>query len=1795
MRALAILLILALARVALAGTPSVTVASTTGSTHYGTTDSITVTITFSEAVYSSHGTGTYEFTSSDVDLADCTLDSGGFVETTAGTVWTLTLTPSSTASCVVDVDATKAASTATDDANTASNTLTITHAPIATIACAHATKYGANAHDNTDAACTVTLTESSTDFVAADVVPSHGEVTSFAGSGTSYTFTLDIDSTSGPGATSGDDTDISIDISASTWTGTTSGDNNAASTQYVLTYGPSVVLAMAGGASADHDGSNTFQVTTTYSSSPISVANDDITVSGGTVNSVIDSGGDVYTWTITPSGTGTITISSPAGVVLESGTSEPSLASKSDLVIYYGVPSVTVTTTDGNSGTHDSSSGIAVRVTFGAPVGTTDDGTNDFLEADVTITGGTVSSFAEATGSNADRVWTFTATPSSTANMVIYVASSKATATQGGLWNTASNVMTFVYTVQSGLVSVASLTSDSALGAAISGSVSVDGATTTATLPNMFWVSQPADTSTTGVKLCLNRAADSDISVAAVDGVMTVQLTLPATTDLTWHAIVDTDGDDSFADETVSDGSDGGSLTVDFTWADGAVGDECAYIGSTGTAGWAADAVLSCAAASETLDATIEATDVGADSSCTDGGTTTNCGDNFRYFTNAMATITLARSVDVPPSITLLSKTAVDALFDSGDLPPDRNDPMYAQDEPDKLFVFSRTCTSDLTSIGQGNTAALSTSNDVVFTLASALADVSGATGIVSGSNFAFYDVTSVYDAAAANDDPVTWTEMVAGKGSADTTITWDGQECGAESYKYVIISFHEGDGSASLSATEQATFTVATAGAIAAGSDDCADSYTTEPDPITTFTIWNDPTRDSNIFDTGASTEIIDARMFVGTPSLTGSNTISVDVGPRLHLSGDAAKKGLHILSLGTGLPDPASTSLATSATAAKLSSMCTNLPDTWLSQMVTGAATNNAIFDALFSNSGVYQTSVNNLMYYGMDTDANNDDPGYAESYAAGADFDINLQTYPYYPTSNGDNDVFYASWQANSASNTNTDFCYLGATESTTGKYCAKYNIDATLSQLRACKNYDGSDVLTVTEDVDAGTMTYSLTITHQVISYTGTDPDDRDWDLFKSNSKTITFSFDTSVVSSVSAEALGTSASVFLQSVQSESCAESECSDSGDDATMGVSSAGDYACDCGGSCPSTAQFKRVLYYVVVDIPKTTESQSGGDTGILDTNFAAFAAADQNSDKKTCYGLETSAAESNVRYIDDHDNVATVNRFMLTLRSKCINQYNNANSANDDRAFLSCSTEGDKDDYSFKVTIYQHDTVGTSWAQALANRDPLASFSSVGTLDVSVEFHFQETPSTAAIGTAATAAYTATSTSFFLSPDAWDGSSWSQASTSVLTQSNGRTIVGNTERVVLTHILTHALFKDVLTLHMRDVFVCTLNPNSRYYNCLHPDSTSPATDTGYGAVVAQVACPTGANADLQYSCDASAWQAYIPSPSGTDVSPISSSYDFVRNYAETNPWSGETGAETAYLCKRSVKSTAVQATGGSTAFLCDDYDDSNHYCGSAHADYNSASPASARSGIDNMWQYISGFGADDSTPIRGGDAVEIPMSGLPTGETLVFTIKSRLSDCDDGSTNDGARRLSGEHRRLLRGVDIPEYVHTSVPMRRLAEGQWAPMEPGAVTHDGGSWDGDHFTAHIGGVDVRHLSETHDLRRLSGSNSSGGGADSGSSSSLYLAPTTIGDLHTSNTGSTGIVALIVIGGIVGLAVLVAAAKMAMGSGAGCNLWGFITADDGGKPDRLHGNKEKKQLLKGTRGATSSRFGTPI
>lgn len=1577
------ILVLALAGRTLAGTPTVTLAQVGATSHYGAGDTLTVMATFSEAVGAT-GSGSDDFAEGDLTLTGCSVDSGGFVESTSDTVWTITLTPDGTGSCIVDVGAAVADSTSTGTDNTAASQLTIAFKALPTITSASADGAApSSSHDNSDVTLTITFSHAVTNFVVGDITVSHGSLSSFSGSGASYTVTLD--PTGGTDGTNGDITvDIATDLADHGATGTTS----AAATQLTLTYGPSVSISAASG---DHDGATAVVLTVTLSEgiTDAEFIDDDWTATGCAVSDTTKVTSTSYTANVTPTGAVTCVVSVAAGKFTGATSTDNNLATASDTSIYYGIPSVNIVTTDDNTGTHDSSTAINIQVTFGAPVGATGEGTNDFVVGDISATACTLADFTEATGANANRVWTMTATPTGQSNCVLYVPASKATGINGGLWNTASTVLTFRYQTQWGLISVSSIEADATRGTT-AGTVSASGATTTATLANNKWAAEIGTDSQDGIKVCLDRSADTTLSSSALDGTMTVRLTLESGIS---DVFVNADEDDGATgtstekfNQKLADGAMADSGTFDLKWGDAETGDRCFYIHRTA---WVSTGDDGCATAAANFDFTIDAVDVETDSECTDGGDASECGTNSRYFTNALSTITLARSVDVMPTVKIYTVEDMVALFAAGDAPPDFNDPMYAQDEPMRMFILERECNLDYDTATDSAGTFFASTADVVIDFEAMLLDVTGNAGIKSGSNYAFYDVTDNYVNTAT-----TWTTMSGTLGNTITDYTWDGSTCGTANRRHILVKFHDGDGAAELDFAEQATFDLSAANAIlTSGASSCAATHYTTQDPAITFIIWNDPTRDDTVFDTGVATDPIDLRFFVGTPSLSGSD-FTVDIAQRLHLSTESSKKALRIVGLGSGIPK---TGAAYRFLPGTLASMCTSLPENFESQIVTGTVTINSLFDALFVD-GVYPSSA---------TDG--------DTVATDAETDLN--TNPYYPwNGDGSDAVVSQEWTAVAASFIGGDLCYFGTGESVNNKFCAKHTIAGTMSELRACKNSDGSDVLTIVNDEDAGTTTYTLQVFTQAISYRGTDPDDRDWEETQLQTQTITFSFDTGLVGSISADARDIGVDVDLLTIDTESCVEADCSYGGN---MDMPS--DLACNCGGSCPSAAVFQRLRITVMVDIDRTGDTETSGDIGLRDTNHVALAAADQDESSHTCYGLETSAALSSVAFVDDHDSVTTKNRFIVSFSTKCVNTYSQAASDNIDNAFVSCNDETYKDNFDFKVHLSQLETPGMSWGAGLAARLGDSSYRDAGTLPITMRTHFVAPVTTPSIGTVDTAAYTATSLSMYLDPDYQDGGVWSQeTSVSTLSADAGGSItVLETGRIILVHQLTHAATKDVLTLHVKEAYACTLNPRSKYFNCLHPDSTSPASDTGYGAVVTQVACPTGVNADLQYSCDVNTWSEFIgASPSGTNISPISNSYDFVRNYKATTPWSGETGAETAFLCRYNVKTAAQKNRPGTTNFFCDDYATTTHKCGTAGGDY----ATNKQSGMtDDQWDKLAGFGAVDTTPILGSDAVEIPLSGLPVNEFLVFAIESRAWDCGDGSEHD-ARRLRSTTGRGL-----------------------------------------------------------------------------------------------------------------------------------------------------------------------------
>jgi len=158
------------------------------------------------------------------------------------------------------------------------------------------------------ATITFTLSEAATDFTADDVTVSAGALTSFSGSGTTYTATF-----TPPGST--DASTVTIGVAAETFTNAAAQNNSAGSLELAVdTNAPT--LAITSNVSAVKVG-ETAAITFTFSEEPAGFAAGDVTTTGGTLSDpVVTADLKVYTATFTPTagfeGNASITVASGA-------------------------------------------------------------------------------------------------------------------------------------------------------------------------------------------------------------------------------------------------------------------------------------------------------------------------------------------------------------------------------------------------------------------------------------------------------------------------------------------------------------------------------------------------------------------------------------------------------------------------------------------------------------------------------------------------------------------------------------------------------------------------------------------------------------------------------------------------------------------------------------------------------------------------------------------------------------------------------------------------------------------------------------------------------------------------------------------------------------------------------------------------------------------------------------------------------------------------------------------------------------------------------------------------------------------------------------------------------------------------------------------------------------------------------------------------------------------------------------------------------------------------------------------
>ncbi|QUJ66489.1 tandem-95 repeat protein [Photobacterium sp. GJ3] len=372
----------------------------------------TVNISSDKTALKQGETATLTFTlsesSSDFAAGDVIVSGGVLANFTgSGTSYSATFTPdaNSTAGATVNV----AAGVFTDAAgntNTAASQLAIsvdTQLPTVNISSDKtALKQGETA------TLTFTLSESSSDFAAGDVIVSGGALTNFTGSGTSYSATFTPDANSTAGAT--------VNVAAGVFTDAAGNANTAASQLAISVDTQLPTVNISSDKTALKQG-ETATLTFTLSESSSDFATGDVTVSGGTLTNFTGSGTS-YSATFTPDANSTTggTIDVAANRFTDAAGNGNTAAVQLTLSVDTVLPSVTI-----NSDKSALKQGETANITF-----TLTEDSTDFEAADVTVSGGTLSGF---TGSGSS--FSATLTPVTDGNITLDIASGRFTDPNG--------------------------------------------------------------------------------------------------------------------------------------------------------------------------------------------------------------------------------------------------------------------------------------------------------------------------------------------------------------------------------------------------------------------------------------------------------------------------------------------------------------------------------------------------------------------------------------------------------------------------------------------------------------------------------------------------------------------------------------------------------------------------------------------------------------------------------------------------------------------------------------------------------------------------------------------------------------------------------------------------------------------------------------------------------------------------------------------------------------------------------------------------------------------------------------------------------------------------------------------------------------------------------------------------------------------------------------------------------------------------------------------------------------------
>jgi hypothetical protein len=386
-----------------------------------TADDVTVTggtlsnFTGSGKVYTATITFTLSESASDFTSADVVVSGGTLSNFTgSGKDYTATFTPTagSSADSVVSVASSKFADAAGNqnaDGSEANNKVIMTTDTAAPTMAISSDKTTLKAGET--ATITFTVSESVTDFAEADVVVTGGTLSNFTGSGTTYTATFT------PTAASTTDAVVSVASNKlSDALGNQNADGSDANNKVTMTADtvrPTIAITRAGSGTVGAAGDT---ITFTLSEASTDFTADDVDLSSGTLSNFSGSG-TTFTATFVPSANTATNVTlgvasdkfSDAAGNLNKDTYAPNVSGtteESNNLLSFASDSVspTIAITRNGTGTLGVNGSSTETITF-----TLSEASSDFTLADIDVTGGAMSNFAQS-GTN-PLVYTATFTP----------------------------------------------------------------------------------------------------------------------------------------------------------------------------------------------------------------------------------------------------------------------------------------------------------------------------------------------------------------------------------------------------------------------------------------------------------------------------------------------------------------------------------------------------------------------------------------------------------------------------------------------------------------------------------------------------------------------------------------------------------------------------------------------------------------------------------------------------------------------------------------------------------------------------------------------------------------------------------------------------------------------------------------------------------------------------------------------------------------------------------------------------------------------------------------------------------------------------------------------------------------------------------------------------------------------------------------------------------------------------------------------------------------------------------------